>query len=191
MLRALFQAYKETGSVQVMHLHVRDSFNKANPLAPAQRPKWNGPLPPVDGVEGLSFTSAEEDLITVFLSVFAVKADQEKVKCYRHCFLGKLEKARRWLEICPNSYFGLAPKAMWDHRCEKAFINLPISQILCETDAPMLHIPYPNRSVYIPKEEMTPCHVRYVYIYLAWLRNMDFDRLCNILKANFRRLYNL
>ena len=80
---------------------------------------------------------------------------------------------------------------MWDYRCQITFVNLPLERLLCETDAPLLAIHAPNRTVIVPKEKMTPFHVKYVYHHLAWLRRMEYHKVCDALADNYRRLYEL
>ena len=189
LLRGLLQLHKELGTNLVIHFHVRESFNK-NVHALASRPKWQGPLPEVEGVPNLTYRSAEEDLRTIVKACFTPE-ERARLRVYRHCFTGTFELAEDWLRVCSNSYFGLSPKSMWDYRCQLAFVNLPLDRILCETDSPLLALCAPNGKIIVPKEKMTPFHVRWLYIHLAWLRGLDFQVVCDALAENYRRLYDL
>lgn len=102
-----------------------------------------------------------------------------------HCFTGKVEIARKWLDAGFHlSFSGIVTFKKAPHvQASAAFC--PPDRVLCETDAPWL-APVPHRGA-----TNHPAYVAYVYSAMSALQEMTLAELVDKVDENFKTLYQL
>jgi TatD DNase family protein len=102
-----------------------------------------------------------------------------------HCFTGKVEIARKWLDAgFYLSFSGIITFKKAPHvQASAAFC--PTDRVLCETDAPWL-APVPHRGA-----TNHPAYVAYVYQAMSELQDMPLSELVDKVDKNFTTLYKL
>ena len=122
---------------------------------------------------------AEDDTYDI-LAKFSKK---NKLKILMHCFTGSKKFSRKLLEL--NAYFSASGILTFKKTRDlsETFKALPLNRILIETDAPYLS-PEPLRG-----KSNEPSHITHTARYLANLKEIDFDEMCNISSNNFFKLF--
>jgi TatD DNase family protein len=60
---------------------------------------------------------------------------------------------------------------------------VPFENLVLETDAPYL-TPQIKRG-----KTNEPANVKYIYLFVSEIRNIEISKLCNIMEENFKKLY--
>ncbi|MBP3709367.1 MAG: TatD family hydrolase [Treponema sp.] len=105
-----------------------------------------------------------------------------------HCYSYGLEEAKKFLERGWHISFSGAVTYTKRTKFEamKALVQyVPDDRILCETDAPYL-APVPHRG-----EVNTPVYVEHVYDYVASLRGVSVEALCERVDGNCKKLFGV
>lgn len=101
-----------------------------------------------------------------------------------HCFTGTSDECRAWLDL--GAYIGITGIVTYknapDVRADALMI--PADRLLVETDAPYLS-PEPVRKIRINE----PAHTAHTARYVASLRGVGFETLCEQTTANAVRLF--
>jgi len=114
-----------------------------------------------------------------------LKAQGPKPKGVIHCFGGKLEYARKFIDL--GFYIGLTGIVTFKNARDLQEIakQIPLDKILVETDAPFLS-PDPYRGV-----RNEPTFVRYVAQKIADLKHLTFEEVERVTFENTSKLFNL
>ena len=122
---------------------------------------------------------AEDDTYDI-LAKFSKK---NKLKILMHCFTGSSQFAEKLIQL--NAYFSASGILTFKKTRDlsETFKSLPLNRILIETDAPYLS-PEPLRG-----KSNEPSHITHTARYLANLKEIDFDEMCNISSNNFFKLF--
>jgi TatD DNase family protein len=105
-----------------------------------------------------------------------------------HCFSYGLEEAKQFIER--GWYISFSGSVTYTKRNKmdemRALLRyVPADRILCETDAPYL-APVPMRG-----QPNTPLFVEYTYQFIAGIRGIPVEQLCDTVDANCRTLFKL
>ncbi|MBQ9495187.1 MAG: TatD family hydrolase [Treponema sp.] len=105
-----------------------------------------------------------------------------------HCYSYGLEEAKKFLER--GWYISFSGAVTYTKRAKfeamKALVQyVPDDRILCETDAPYL-APVPHRG-----KVNTPVYVEHVYDYVASLRGVSVEALCELVDSNCKNLFGV
>ena len=104
-------------------------------------------------------------------------------KILMHCFTGSLEFAKKLLKL--NAFFSASGIITFKNSLDlqKTFKELPLDNILVETDSPFL-APIPMRG-----KKNEPSFIKYTIEKLALLKNITSKKLINLTTDNFNRLF--
>ncbi|MBP3655345.1 MAG: TatD family hydrolase [Clostridia bacterium] len=106
-------------------------------------------------------------------------------ECVVHCCSASWESAKVYLGLgCMISFAGPVTLARSVNLHEVA-VNTPIDRLMIETDSPYL-APEPVRG-----RRNEPVNVGYICAYIAQLRGMDAQTLCDITRENGKRFYRI
>lgn len=106
-------------------------------------------------------------------------------KCVVHCCSASWESAKVYLGMdCMISFAGPVTLARSVNLHEVAK-NMPIDRMMIETDSPYL-APEPVRG-----RRNEPCNVAHICQFIAQLRNMDAQDLCDVTRENGKRFYRI
>lgn len=115
---------------------------------------------------------AEEECINI-LEKMMVK------KVVMHCFSGSFKLIKK---IAENSWFLSVPTNVnYSAQFQQLVKEVPISNLLCETDSPFLH---PLR-----EQNNSPKNVVYSYKKIAEIKNINLKELERKIEENFRKLF--
>ena len=100
-----------------------------------------------------------------------------------HCFTGSLEFAKKLLKL--NAFFSASGIITFKNSLDlqETFKELPLDNILVETDSPFL-APIPMRG-----KKNEPSFIKYTIEKLALLKNITSKKLINLTTDNFNRLF--
>lgn len=101
-----------------------------------------------------------------------------------HCFSGSIETAKTLLDLGLYISFGGTLTFKNANKLLEVAKYVPIDRILTETDCPYL-APTPLRG-----SRNEPKNVRYVVEFLAFVRGVNYNSMCEQLKENTVRLFN-
>lgn len=105
--------------------------------------------------------------------------------CVVHCCSASWESAKVYLNLgCMISFAGPVTLARSVHLHEVAK-NMPLDRLLIETDSPYL-APEPVRG-----RRNDPRNVAYICAFIAQLRGMDAQALCDVTRENGKRFYQI
>ena len=104
-------------------------------------------------------------------------------KILMHCFTGSLEFAKKLLKL--NAFFSASGIITFKNSLDlqETFKELPLDNILVETDSPFL-APIPMRG-----KKNEPSFIKYTIEKLALLKNITSKKLINLTTDNFNRLF--
>ena len=104
-------------------------------------------------------------------------------KILMHCFTGSLEFAKKLLKL--NAFFSASGIITFKNSLDlqETFKELPLDNILVETDSPFL-APIPMRG-----KKNEPSFIKYTIEKLALLKNITSKELINLTTNNFNRLF--
>ena len=104
-------------------------------------------------------------------------------KILMHCFTGSLEFAKKLLKL--NAFFSASGIITFKNSLDlqETFKELPLDNILVETDSPFL-APIPMRG-----KKNEPSFIKYIIEKLALLKNITSKKLINLTTDNFNRLF--
>jgi TatD DNase family protein len=104
-------------------------------------------------------------------------------KILMHCFTGSLEFAKKLLKL--NAFFSASGIITFKNSLDlqETFKELPLDNILVETDSPFL-APIPMRG-----KKNEPSFIKYTIEKLALLKNITSKELINLTTDNFNRLF--
>ena len=106
-------------------------------------------------------------------------------KCVVHCCSASWESAKVYMNMdCMISFAGPVTLKRSVHLHEVA-VNMPLDRMMIETDSPYL-APEPVRG-----RRNDPCNVAYVCRFIANLRGMDAQALCDVTRENGKRFYRI
>ena len=122
---------------------------------------------------------AEDDTYNI-LAKFSKK---NQLKILMHCFTGSKKFSQKLLEL--NAYFSASGILTFKktNDLSETFKSIPLNKILIETDAPYLS-PEPLRG-----KSNEPSHITHTARYLANLKEIDFEEMCDISSNNFFKLF--
>tara|TARA_B100001057_G_scaffold483352_1_gene559960 strand:- start:747 stop:1523 length:777 start_codon:yes stop_codon:yes gene_type:complete len=105
------------------------------------------------------------------------------LKILMHCFTGSKEFAQKLLGL--NAYFSASGIITFkkNNNLNETFKSIPLDRILIETDSPYL-APEPLRG-----KSNEPSNVVHTAEYLANLKEIEFEKLCNKTSNNFFNLF--
>ena len=109
------------------------------------------------------------------------------VRYILHCFTGDFPTAERFIEKygCYVSFSGIVTFKKGAEAIREAARYIPLTHLLCETDAPYL-APDPWRG-----KRNEPAWVRYVYEVIAQLRNTEVQDIISQVDRNAERAFGL
>ena len=115
--------------------------------------------------------------------ILAKYSKKNKLKILMHCFTGSKKFSQKLLEL--NAYFSASGILTFKKTRDLSdtFKSLPLNRILIETDAPYLS-PEPLRG-----KSNEPSNIIHTARYLANLKEIDFNEMCNISSINFFKLF--
>jgi len=121
-----------------------------------------------------------------FNSTFDILKNYKNLKIYFHCWGYWPEEIRKILSYFPNVWVGFAwnvsyPKA---NRLRESLKLLPFEKMVLETDAPYLTPQVVRGKV------NEPANVKYIFEFVSRVRDVEIDKLCNIMEENFNVLYS-
>lgn len=106
-------------------------------------------------------------------------------KCVVHCCSASWESAKVYMNMdCMISFAGPVTLKRSVHLHEVA-VNMPLDRMMIETDSPYLS-PEPVRG-----RRNDPCNVAHVCRFIANLRGMDAQALCDVTRENGKRFYRI
>ncbi len=111
--------------------------------------------------------------------------DTKKTGGVMHCFSGSVEMAREVIKMGMHISFAGPITYKNAEKAVKVAMEIPIEHILIETDSPYL-APTPKRG-----ERNNPAYVRFVAEKLAEIKNMPFEKVCEITKENAKNLFGI
>ena len=111
--------------------------------------------------------------------------EEFKPKILMHCFTGSTEFANKLLSM--GSYFSASGIITFKNSTDlqETFKLIPNDKLLIETDSPYL-APVPLRG-----KKNEPSYIKHTLEKLAYLKNIEFDKLEKITSQNFNLLFNL
>lgn len=102
-------------------------------------------------------------------------------KVVMHCFSGKFSLVKRIVE---NGWFLSIPgNISHSQQFQKIVLEMPLNNLLCETDAPFLH---PSRH-----GENSPENVIFCYQKIAELKKLSLEEVERKIQENYKRLFEL
>jgi len=109
----------------------------------------------------------------------------EEVGGIMHCFSGTVEDVQPCLDM--NFYISMGGPVTFKngHEAKRVAKMVPLDRLLIETDAPYL-APHPNRG-----KRNEPAYVRLVAEEIAQLRDLDYEKLCNITTENALKVFRI
>ena len=109
----------------------------------------------------------------------------EEVGGIMHCFSGTVEDVQPCLDM--NFYISMGGPVTFKngHEAKRVAKMVPSDRLLIETDAPYL-APHPNRG-----KRNEPAYVRLVAEEIAQLRDLDYEKLCNITTENALKVFRI
>lgn len=111
--------------------------------------------------------------------------DNKKVKGVFHAFTGNLEEASYILSNYPNFKFGIGGILTFKNSNLKEVVTkIPENKIVIETDSPYL-APVPKRG-----KRNESSFLIYIAQYLSKIKNIDFQKICEITTNNALELFN-
>ncbi|MDZ5761545.1 TatD family hydrolase [Lyticum sinuosum] len=123
---------------------------------------------------------AEDDTISIIKKYIKTK----KFSGVIHCFTGSEILAREMIDIG----FGISASGIVTFKnakeIQKIFTMIPLDSILLETDSPYL-APIPYRG-----KNNEPSYIKEIALFLANLRQISFDDICNVTTSNFYRIFS-
>lgn len=127
---------------------------------------------------------ASEDLVAVVREAKAGSAHPERIRGVFHCFSGPASLADEILSL--GFHVGIGGTLTFKNGgVPGAIVDIPLSSIVLETDAPFLS-PVPFRG-----KRNEPAHVRLIAEKLAELRGLSFEEISQQTSANALRLFDL
>lgn len=115
-----------------------------------------------------------------------LRAQKDRLpKCVVHCCSASWESAKVYMNMdCMISFAGPVTLKRSVHLHEVAR-NMPLERMMIETDSPYL-APEPVRG-----RRNDPCNVAYICRFIANLRGMDVQTLCDATRENGKRFYRI
>ena len=109
---------------------------------------------------------------------------QPQQKVHVHCFMGRANQVRAWLQKFPNSYFGItAAVRKFDQRQLEGLRAIPRDRLLLESDAPFFPLGHTRVS--------TPAYLGEVAAHIAFQLDMRPSEVMGSTLNNARQLYDL
>lgn len=106
-----------------------------------------------------------------------------QVKGVLHCYPGNLTQAKKLFEA--GFKIGFTGLITYENKWDKLLTQIPLENILIETDAPYL-TPFPHRG-----KRNIPENVRYVAEHISKLRGISLEQVTEITYTNTHKLFNL
>ncbi|MFH1631601.1 MAG: TatD family hydrolase [bacterium] len=100
-----------------------------------------------------------------------------------HCFSGTAEHAQQYRKL--DFYVGIGGIVTFSKDLQAAVSEIPLEQILIETDAPYLS-PEPRRG-----KRNEPAHVKHVAEKIAEIKGLNLDEVAEITTANAEKLFGI
>ena len=100
-----------------------------------------------------------------------------------HCFTGSLEFSKNLLKL--DAFFSASGIITFKNSLDlqKTFKNIPINNLLVETDSPYL-APIPMRG-----KQNEPSYVKYTLEKLAEIKNLSISEVSKLTDINFNKLF--
>ena len=105
--------------------------------------------------------------------------------CVIHCCSASWESAKVYLSLGCMISFAVPVTFKRSANLHEVAKNVPIESLMIETDSPYL-APEPVRG-----RRNEPCNVAHICRFIANLREMDAQELCDITRANGKRFYGI
>lgn len=114
-----------------------------------------------------------------------VKAENSNFKFEVHCYTGNLENAKRFVSI--GGLIGINGILTFDRSgvAEEVVKNIPLENLLLETDAPYL-TPKPHRG-----KKNEPSYVKYVAEKIAQIKQISTEEVAEVTTSNAKKLFNI
>lgn len=105
--------------------------------------------------------------------------------CVIHCYSYGLESAKAYQEL--GFYFGIGGTSTYKSNKElrEVIKNVPMSQIVLETDGPYL-TPEPNR-----RKRNDSRQIKYVIENISKVKNIDYEEIVSITNNNIKNIYKI
>ncbi|KKQ57412.1 MAG: Mg-dependent DNase [Parcubacteria group bacterium GW2011_GWA2_38_13] len=130
--------------------------------------------------------NSKDGAINCYQEIYKI-IKKEKVKnAVVHCFGGNADEAKQFMGL--GLYIGVTGIVTFKNAKElQSMVRdvIPLEKILIETDSPYL-APDPHRG-----EQNKPQYVEYVARKIAELKNISYEKACEVLCANARKFYNV
>jgi len=107
----------------------------------------------------------------------------QNLKILMHCFTGSLEFSKNLLKL--DAFFSASGIITFKNSLDlqKTFKNIPINNLLVETDSPYL-APIPMRG-----KQNEPSYVKYTLEKLAEIKNLSISEVSKLTDINFNKLF--
>lgn len=157
-------------------------------------PNWYETLKEQKQFFGLQCELAEELELPVvvhsrdaFNETFDVLKNFKNLKIYFHCWWYSPDEVKKVLKHFPNVWIWFAwnvtyPKA---NNLRESLKTVPYENLVLETDAPYL------APQIVRWHTNQPANVKYIYKFVSDFRNIEIEKLCDIMEKNFKALYNV
>jgi len=109
----------------------------------------------------------------------------DKIDGVMHCFSGSVETAKECLKLGLHISFTGTLTFANAHKVREAFDAVPLDRIMAETDCPYMSPP-PKRG-----KRNEPKNVRFVLMKMAALKNISFEKMCEINIENAKNLFKV